>query len=63
MSEMSKANAKELIRKALELQTRMDTAECVFLAEKKKLDKELGQRLNELRILSRGGPAEDSEGQ
>jgi hypothetical protein len=61
MSEMTKTNAKELIRKALELQSRMDAAEHVFLAEKMKFDKELGKTLNELGLLAGGRPLDDCE--
>lgn len=60
-SEKKKDAAKELIRKALELQTRMDQAERTFNSEKKKFDKELGKTLNRLKNMASGRPLDEGE--
>jgi hypothetical protein len=60
-AEKKKDAAKELIRKALELQGRMDTAERTFNSEKKKFDKELGKTLNRLRNMAAGRPLDEGE--
>jgi hypothetical protein len=60
-SEKKKVAAKDLIRKALELQDRMNTAERTFNSEKKKFDKELGKTLNRLKNMASGRPLDDEE--
>lgn len=60
-SEKKKVAAKDLIRKALELQGRMEQAERTFNAEKKKFDKELGKTLNRLKNMASGRPLDDGE--
>lgn len=54
--EKKKGAAKELIRKCLDLQSRMDQAERTFNAEKKKWDKELGKTINRLKNMVAGRP-------
>jgi hypothetical protein len=60
-AEKKKDAAKELIRKALDLQSRMDSAERTFSSEKKKFDKELGKTLNRLRNMASGRPLDEGE--
>ena len=54
--EKKKGAAKELIRKCLDLQSRMDQAERTFNSEKKKWDKELGKTINRLKNMVAGRP-------
>jgi hypothetical protein len=60
-SDKKKDSAKELIRKALDLQSRMDAAERTFNSEKKKFDKELGKTLNRLRNMAAGRPLDEGD--
>lgn len=60
-AEKKKDAAKELIRKALTLQSQMDTAERTFNSEKKKFDKELGKTLNRLKNMASGRPLDEGE--
>jgi hypothetical protein len=60
-AEKKKDAAKELVRKGLDLQQRMDQAERTFNSEKKKFDKELGKTLNRLRNMASGRPLDDEE--
>jgi hypothetical protein len=59
--EEKKDAAKELIRKALDLQARMDRAEHRFNAEKQTFDAELRETLNRLRDLVAGRPLDDGK--
>ena len=60
-AEKKKESAKVLIRKALELQSRMEQAERTFNSEKKKFDKELGKTLNRLNNMASGKSIDDNE--
>lgn len=60
-AEKKKDAAKDLIRKAMELQGRMDAAERTFNSEKKKFDKELGKIMNRLRNMASGRPIDEGE--
>lgn len=53
------SSAKELIRKAQELQGRMEQAERTFKSEKSKFDKELGKILSRLRNMATGKPLDE----
>lgn len=63
-AEARKEQAKELVRKALELQGRMNAAEKQFKQEKARFDKELGKTLNRLNNFAAGKDDvdEDEEG-
>lgn len=58
-AEKKKVAAKELVRKAMELQGRMNQAERDFLAQKKKWDKELGKTIRKLQNMVAGRPVND----
>lgn len=59
--EKRKEAAKDMIRKAKELKSRMDASERTFLSEKKKFDKELGKLLNRLQNMASGRPLTEGE--
>lgn len=60
-SEKRKIEAKDLIRKARELQNRMNVAERQFNSDKKKFDKELGKIINKLTNMAAGRQVDDEE--
>ena len=51
--------AKEMIRKALDLKRQMDEAERRFTSQKKKWDKELGKTLKRLANIANHKPLDD----
>ena len=59
--EKKKVAAKDLIRKGLDLQSRMNTAERTFNSEKKKFDKELGKVINRLKNMAQGRALDEGE--
>ena len=58
-NEKKKGSAKELIRKCMDLQSRMDQAERTFNSEKKKWDKELGKTIKRLKNMVGGRPVNE----
>ena len=60
-AEERKKAAKDLVRKALDLQKQMDDAERQFLGQKKKWDKELGKLINRLNNMAGGRPLTHGE--
>lgn len=58
-AEKRKTEAKELIRRALDLQKQMDQAEKQFLGQKKKWDKELGKALKRLQNMANNRPLDE----
>lgn len=58
-TETRKGKAKEMIRKAVELNRQMEEAERTFNSQKKKFDKELGKTLQRLNNMANNKPLED----
>lgn len=62
-AEGRKGKAKDLIRKAMELDRQMKDLKAKFNGETKKFDKELGKTLNRLQNMANNRPLDAGEGE